>query len=855
MMVVSRTRLLLQKFVHFVKWIFLNLFYIAYLITGLCRMISMLVWERFGGCLFAYKDCPEKRTSPINPGPKGCNDTSKKTMVWQGESHGRSWASSTQNTAAECITTETVDIFQSLVTTLSKGELTASRHKLCTPDGWVIYVHRLALSSPSSSISSVISMENLPPTDVGDSSSTQAMDPLLSQETLPDIDIALEEEYTQREKPTASMKSEDNHGNLWEYRVENERSGAATFFSSSIIASPGIPESPQSVFLQHGLFESSLNWIATGECSLAFMLARQGWDVWLGNSRGNNFTTYSPLTKSAARPFSKTTPNSHKVDISCASVITFLSRPWWEIFSSITLLSWPSSSIYFARTLFRDFFTSFHSLQSPRFSWIRISVALLASICSAFFYSLAMIFMALFFVPVAYLSHFYFGIKQTATVRGFSEASTTEPETPASAISPPILASPWHSAHSTTTHSPAIAVAPSLSFLSWQQQWFSSHLSFWVCFIISTLTRWLYLAATRLSCFWRRELFSRATATHPSMVTENSEAYSFHDMGTIDIPLILSHIASVRQRKSGGCVISSSSPVPIVCVGQSQGAAQLLIAACTLSSDAEKSSISEDQRATPASLKEGVLSHRSVATEEKREPTTLECSYKKYDLPYLPSTLSGETLYASSLCVRTPLYRPYCLRSLHLFSPPIVLKSYAQLPWILRKLVLYGLLYPKYAIGCFQKVEGLLPGDFLAFCANWIASTLCGFSCSSMRTEDCLRIFKNTPNGTTSVKNCRHWRHIIETGGIIKRFEGSEDESSFSSPFYPLSSITCPITVYFGEKDNLVHVEKSISYLQEEMRNNLSCKIVTSKDWSHVDFGWGSYRFWDFYPHFISTLV
>lgn len=43
--------------------------------------------------------------------------------------------------------------------------------------------------------------------------------------------------------------------------------------------------------MQHGLFDSADAWVAnTKETAPAFVFARLGYDVWLGNNRGNEFS-------------------------------------------------------------------------------------------------------------------------------------------------------------------------------------------------------------------------------------------------------------------------------------------------------------------------------------------------------------------------------------------------------------------------------------------------------------------------------------------------------------------------------------------------------------------------------------
>lgn len=74
-------------------------------------------------------------------------------------------------------------------------------------------------------------------------------------------------------------------------------------------------------FLFHGLFLSGEDWVALGpEKSLAFILADAGYDVWLGNARGNmhsrKHVKYNPTWNGKFWDFRFVGTHQLKLDIS-----------------------------------------------------------------------------------------------------------------------------------------------------------------------------------------------------------------------------------------------------------------------------------------------------------------------------------------------------------------------------------------------------------------------------------------------------------------------------------------------------------------------------------------------------------
>ncbi|KAL8456014.1 hypothetical protein Emag_000143 [Eimeria magna] len=99
----------------------------------------------------------------------------------------------------------------------------------------------------------------------------------------------------------------------------NSSSSSSSGSSSSSLRRDSLKN--HAFFFEHGLLESSLNWISGGWLSLPFIVAAQGGEVWLANSRGNEYARQLQ-PKQPARTSSRANSSSSSSSSSSSGGVT-----------------------------------------------------------------------------------------------------------------------------------------------------------------------------------------------------------------------------------------------------------------------------------------------------------------------------------------------------------------------------------------------------------------------------------------------------------------------------------------------------------------------------------------------------
>eukprot|EP00922_Rhytidocystis_sp_ex-Travisia-forbesii_P060442 GHVS01089588.1.p1 GENE.GHVS01089588.1~~GHVS01089588.1.p1 ORF type:complete len:870 (+),score=95.61 GHVS01089588.1:228-2837(+) len=573
------------------------------------------------------------------------------------------------------------------------------------------------------------------------------------------------------------------------------------------------------VFLQHGMLESSTNWICLGERSIAFQLARAGYDVWLGNNRGNGYAKYvgHPPTVSAGR----------RSGVETGGAEAQTAHGGGEAFGLSTSRLPPTPSDSPPLSSREDVMEGRSALAKGGVNHAQVEGGL---DFSALFFGLRDIISAMCETARNRLAGLVEGLVAVPR-ESFVSSSNCSTKLSKSNFGYLYSAMGFHSTKDSVGRGVVGALRVLYLSLYHMRSVFFGIGSYMSCAVECKNTVMAEgQRRTRASgrgggypasvsggkCFDQRMAVLSATGGGDEcrrVALNDPEDWSFEDMARFDLPAMLRYVLAYdTKRFSARQCIHCGSEGKIACIGQSQGAAQLLV---------------------------------GLALD-----------------PGLCSFVSG----------------------LFLLSPPVVLNKPEEAYTPSVKILMYfGQCCPKEALAAIRFLEWVIPAALLSSLADTVASKQMRFYTSEVRDEDRRIIFKTTPSGGTSTKNLKHWLQLLSQGSIIGTcgagllsrfsfdgangqnmetletpadgsalFSASQRDEAHSVP-YPLRRITCPLRVYFGSSDNLVNVAKSTEILQESFPAFQCCTEIFD-GWGHVDFGWGSDRWKDFYPSLLRSV-
>ncbi|CRG96315.1 steryl ester hydrolase, putative [Plasmodium gallinaceum] len=227
-----------------------------------------------------------------------------------------------------------------------------------------------------------------------------------------------------------------------------------------------------------------------------------------------------------------------------------------------------------------------------------------------------------------------------------------------------------------------------------------------------------------------------------------------------------------------------------------------------------------------------------ISNEEKHNWTFEDMSTK--DLPSIIKYIKNETKKDKIIFVgfsqgSIQLLISSCLndyvnnsiKRCYLMSLPIILRSKYDLLKSMKLLLLLSKCSNAFLKGK-TFIQNILPYKISAYlisnAAHIITHKLLKYYNENIDSKDKKIYFLHTPSGDTSKANLNKW---------IKSFNS-----------YPVTDIIekysykCfyPITLIYGNEDTIVDTKKSINYMNKIYKNNL--KIITNDKWSHLDPLW-----------------
>eukprot|EP00696_Hemimastix_kukwesjijk_P019068 gnl/Hemi2/8213_TR2825_c0_g11_i1.p1 gnl/Hemi2/8213_TR2825_c0_g11~~gnl/Hemi2/8213_TR2825_c0_g11_i1.p1 ORF type:complete len:454 (-),score=178.84 gnl/Hemi2/8213_TR2825_c0_g11_i1:236-1597(-) len=146
-----------------------------------------------------------------------------------------------------------------------------------------------------------------------------------------------------------------------------------------------------------------------------------------------------------------------------------------------------------------------------------------------------------------------------------------------------------------------------------------------------------------------------------------------------------------------------------------------------------------------------------------------------------------------------------------------------------------------------RNIIGAAPFSFLALLIFYV---IFGWTDHNMHPERIPVIFSHTPNRCSS-KTVHHFLQCVGTGEF-KRYDYGEANMQVykqpTPPHYNLSSIRCPIAVFYGLKDDILNMDKLFAAIPKPVFTQCI------DNYHHVDYMWGRETHKTVYPHLLTLL-